>query len=157
MKLSLPKLLGSIVLCEVVGLLGTPFTMAAIPTWYAYLEKPWFSPPNWVFGPVWTVLYLLMGISLYLLLVGNGKKPQRKAALQAFNAQLFFNFLWSVLFFGLHSPISGLIGIFMLASTIILTIKLFYPISRTAAYLLIPYLAWVCFATVLNVGIFFLN
>ncbi len=147
----------AILFCELVGLAGTPFTTANIPTWYAHLTKPFFAPPNWVFGPVWTTLYALMGISLFLIWKKGHKKPQVKQALKAFYAQLFFNFLWSILFFGLRSPILGLVGIFVLASTIVLSIKLFFPLSKTAAYLLLPYIAWVSFATLLNAGIFFLN
>lgn len=147
----------SITLCEVIGIAGTPFTTAAIPTWYVYLAKPSFAPPNWLFGPVWTILYLLMGISLYLIWEKGHTRPQVKQALYAFYAQLFFNFLWSVLFFGLRSPILGLVGIFFLASTILLSIKSFYPLSKWAAYLLLPYIAWVSFATLLNAAIFFLN
>jgi translocator protein len=143
--------------CELVGLLGTPFTMTAIPNWYAMLNKPFFSPPNWIFGPVWTLLYLLMGISIYLIWEKGIQKKKVKHAVYLFASQLTANFLWSILFFGLRSPILGLIDIVIMIVLIGLTIRSFYPLSKTAAYLLVPYLAWVSFATLLNLAILLLN
>lgn len=150
------KLIASVVLCELVGTFATPFTISSIPTWYATLNRPSFSPPNWIFGPVWTILYFLMGVSLYLVW-DKGLSKKVKIALYYFGTQLFFNFLWSILFFGIHSPILGLVDIVMLWILIILTIQKFLPISKPAAYLLIPYLLWVSFATVLNLAIVILN
>ncbi len=144
------KLIITVIGCELVGLVGTPFTVAAIPTWYQSLNKPFFSPPNWIFGPVWTALYLLMGISAYLVWI-------KKGALNYFLIQLFLNFLWSVLFFGLRSPLLGFIDIVTLWIFILITILQFYKISKPAAYLLIPYLLWVSFATLLNLSIILLN
>ncbi len=143
--------------CELVGALATPFTLSAIPTWYSTLNKPAFSPPNWVFGPAWTTLYFLMGVSAYLIWQKGPKKKQVKEALAYFLAQLFFNFIWSILFFGLRSPILGLIDILILWVLIVMTIIKFYRLSKPAAYLLIPYLLWVSFATILNISIVLLN
>ncbi len=151
------KFLCSVVGCELIGILGTPFTITAIPTWYASLNKPFFSPPNWVFGPVWTILYFLMGISFYLILKRGWKKKVVKSAGMFFLAQLLLNFLWSPIFFGLQSPLLGLITIVVMWILIVITMKKFYPLSRLAFYLLIPYLLWVSFATVLNAAILFLN
>jgi translocator protein len=151
------KFVVSIVGCQLVGLLGTPFTLAAIPTWYETLNKPFFAPPNWIFGPVWTLLYLMMGVAFYLIWIQNWKKKEVKIAGMYFLAQLGLNFLWSPIFFGLRSPILGLIVIVMMLSLIIMTMKKFYPLSRIAFYLLVPYLLWVSFATLLNGAIVVLN
>lgn len=151
------KLFLSVFICELVGLLATPFTIASIPTWYAALNKPFFSPPNWIFGPVWTLLYGLMGISLYLIWVQNSKKESKKTALRYFQIQLTLNFFWSFLFFYLRSPEFAFLEIVALLIMIILTIKHFYLLSRPAAYLLIPYLAWVSFASILNLSFALLN
>jgi tryptophan-rich sensory protein len=156
-RVNLSRLLGAILSCELVGILATPFTISAIPTWYASLHKPFFSPPNWIFGPVWTILYALMGVSVYLILMQTGKKIRKTQALRLFTIQLLLNFLWSLLFFGLHSPILGLVDIIAMWIFIVLTIKTFYAISRVAGYLLIPYLLWVSFALLLNASIFVLN
>jgi tryptophan-rich sensory protein len=151
------KLLCSIIGCELVGILGTPFSIAAIPTWYTSLNKPFFSPPTWIFGPVWTILYFLMGVSFYLILQKGWKKKAVKNAGMFFIAQLALNFLWSPIFFGLKSPLLGLITIVAMWILIITTMKKFYPLSKLAFYLLIPYLLWVSFATVLNAAILILN
>lgn len=157
MMKNLTKLAGSVVGCELVGFLGTPFTIAAIPTWYAALNKPSFAPPNWIFGPVWTILYLLMGVSFYLILKQGWKKKVVKTAGMFFLAQLMLNFLWSPIFFGLKSPLLGLITIIAMWILIIITMKKFYPLSKAAFYLLVPYLLWVSFATVLNAAILIIN
>lgn len=151
------KLIGCIIGCEVVGLLGTIFTIDSIPTWYANLNKPFFSPPNWLFGPVWTILYALMGISIYLILKKGIKKKNVKNAVQFFLIQLVLNFIWTPVFFGLKSPLLGLIVIVAMWVFIVLTIKKFYTLSKLAAYLLVPYLLWVSFATILNAAILYLN
>jgi tryptophan-rich sensory protein len=137
----------------VVGLL----TMGGIPNWYATLNKPWFTPPNYVFGPVWTVLYILMGISLYLVVSQGWEKKSVKTGVLLFALQLVANLVWSVLFFGLQSPIAGLVDIILLLALIIATIVAFYRVSKPAALLLVPYLAWVCIATALNAGVVLLN
>jgi len=154
---NLPKLIISIVGCELVGLISTPLTISAIPTWYASLTKPAFSPPNWIFGPVWTLLYFLMGISFYLIWKQGLKNKKVKSAAKLFLAQLALNFVWSPIFFGLQAPLLALITIIALWVLIVITIKKFYPLSKPAFYLLIPYLLWVSFATALNTAIVVLN
>lgn len=144
------RLAAAVVGCELVGILSTPFTLAAIPTWYAALNKPAFSPPNWLFGPAWTTLYALMGVAVYLA-------RKDKVGMRLFKWQLGANFVWSVLFFGLHSPILGLIDIAILLWLIWKTTRRFYKVCKPAAYLMLPYLAWVAFASVLNLAIVLLN
>lgn len=153
----LSKLFVSVISCELVGLLGTPFTFSAIPTWYATLNKPFFAPPNWIFGPVWTFLYFLMGIAFYLIWKKGLKKEKVKTAAKFFLAQLTLNFVWSPIFFGLRAPFLGLVTIVAMWVMIVMTMKKFYPLSRLAYYLLMPYLLWVSFATVLNAAIVLLN
>lgn len=147
---NLPQLILSIGLCLGAGVLGSFFTISSIPTWYATLNKPFFSPPNWVFGPVWTTLYILMGISLYLVW-------QKKKVPSIFWIQLALNAVWSIVFFGLHSPFLALLTIIALWVTIVSTIKSFSKISKLSGNLLIPYLLWVSFASILNLSIVFLN
>jgi tryptophan-rich sensory protein len=150
---TLYKLIISIAICLLVGFTSSFFTTASISTWYKDLNKPSFNPPNYLFGPVWTILYLLMGISLYL--VWNNSTD--KVAIVFFIIQLALNFLWSFLFFQLKNPLLALIEILVLLAFIIATTIKFYPISKTAAYLLIPYILWVSFATILNFSIYWLN
>ncbi|MBI2601065.1 tryptophan-rich sensory protein [Candidatus Daviesbacteria bacterium] len=159
MSINIPKLILSISLCLGAGIIGSFFTVSSIPTWYATLNKPSFSPPNWVFGPVWTILYILMGISLYL--VWTKKNPLitlRAMGVPAiFWVQLILNTTWSILFFGTENPTLALFDVVALWIAILLTIKSFYKISKLAAYLLYPYLAWVTFAALLNLSIVILN
>ncbi|MEO8447004.1 MAG: TspO/MBR family protein [bacterium] len=151
------KLIISIVICQLAGVIGTFFTMDSIPTWYAALNKPDFNPPNWIFGPVWIFLYLLMGISLFLVWRENLKNDHVKSAFMIFMIQLVLNTLWSIVFFGMQSITGGLIIILLLWIFIILTIIKFRKVSAVASMLLIPYLLWVTFAAVLNFYIFKLN
>jgi tryptophan-rich sensory protein len=151
------KLISSILICQVAGFVGSLFTRAAVPTWYSTLNKPAFTPPSGVFGPVWTTLYLLMGTSLFLVWRTDGGLRQRREALAVFVFQLALNTLWSILFFGLRSPLAGLVGIICLWAVLWLTIYLFARISKLAAWLLAPYLLWLSFAFVLNISIFVLN
>jgi len=139
------------VICEVIGIGGAVFTSPAVDSsWYADLIKPSFQPPSCLFGPVWTALYALMGIALYLIW-------QNKSLVKLFIAQLFFNFLWSVLFFGLKSPFFAFLDILILWILIlVLTIK-FFKIKKPVGYLFLPYLLWVTFASILNFSIFILN
>jgi translocator protein len=146
-------ILGPLVAGSAVGLL----TMGDITGWYATLNKPWFTPPSYVFGPVWTVLYLLMGVSLYLVIAAGWEKKSVKDGVLVFGAQMAANLLWSFLFFGLHSPLAGLACILVLLALIVATIVVFRRVSGTAAWLLVPYLAWVCIATALNAGVVLLN
>lgn len=150
MPKNIPKLIISLGLCLGAGILGSVFTVSAIPEWYSTLNKPSFSPPNWIFGPVWTILYILMGYSLYLVWTKR-KIPT------VFWIQLILNAAWSIIFFGLKNPILALVDIAVLWIVIVLTIKAFYKINKLAGQLLFPYLAWVSFATILNLSIIFLN
>ncbi len=150
------KLLGSLLICQVAGFLGSLFTTPAIPNWYAELSKPSFTPPNWVFSPVWISLFVLMGISLFLIWRREGQ-PYVKTALMFFFIQLTLNTLWSIAFFGLKSPLLGLIDILFLWLAILLTIVTFFKVSIWAGLLLLPYLLWVSFATVLNFFLWTLN
>jgi tryptophan-rich sensory protein len=163
LPMDLPKIRSPILLITCIavpllaGVAGSIATISAIPTWYAGLVKPLLTPPDWLFGPVWTMLYILMGISLYLVAIeGIDKKPVRQCVI-VFAAQLIVNILWSFAFFGFHSPLSGLVMILALIILVLATIYFFYSVSRTAALLLVPYIAWVCIATYLNVMIFVLN
>ena len=153
MKIKL--LVFSISLPLLTGFVGSYFTLTSINTWYQILNKPFFNPPNFLFGPVWTILYILMGISLYLVL--QSKSKNKDLAVKVFFVQLFLNFLWSFIFFSLQNPFLALLEITILWIAIFVTIRLFLPISKTAAYLLIPYILWVSFAFLLNLSIVLLN
>lgn len=148
------KLVIALALPQLAGFLGSIFTSAKIPTWYASLAKPFFSPPNWLFGPVWITLYLLMGISLYLVWV---KKAEKKKALWLFGVQLALNAVWSPVFFGMQNIMLAFVVIVFLWLAIILTIIYFYKVSKKAAYLMLPYIIWVSFAAVLNLALWLLN
>lgn len=141
------------------GVVGSLFTTSAIPTWYANLNKPLFSPPNWIFGPVWTVLYLFMGTALYL--VWQRKNPSTSLGIAKvptiFWVQLLLNAVWSIIFFGLKNPLFALVDVVALWVAIFLTIQAFKKINKLAGNLLVPYLAWVSFATILNLTIVLLN
>lgn len=139
----------------VAGAIGNIATIPNIPSWYAALDKPWFNPPNEVFGPVWSVLYLLMGISLYL--VWTNRKRGTQAGYIAFGVQLALNTLWSIVFFGLHQPWWAFLVIILLAFAIIFTMREFWKTSKLASWLMAPYIAWVSFAACLNLAIAVLN
>jgi tryptophan-rich sensory protein len=146
-----------ILICELAGVIGAFSTTNEIKTWYPTLVTPWFQPPNYLFSPVWTTLFALMGISLYLVLSIGWKKKEVKKAVIVFAIQLVLNTLWSIIFFGMHQIFWGLVEIILLWISILATIILFYKIKKTAAYLLIPYILWVSFAAVLNYSIWILN
>ena len=150
------KLIASLVISFAAGAIGNLATLPNISTWYADLEKPLLNPPNFVFGPVWSVLYLLMGISLYLVWTNKASKGKTTAYI-AFAAQLVLNTVWSLAFFGLHSPELGILVILLLVGAIVATIITFNRFSKPAAYLLMPYLLWVCFAAYLTIGVALLN
>lgn len=151
-------LIASIAICELAGAIGSVFTVQSIPTWYASLTKPAFTPPGWLFGPVWILLYLLMGMSLYLVYSSRKQgKSGTNAALYAFAVQLVLNVAWSIVFFGLKSISYRFVTILLLLISIIITIILFFRSSKTAGTLLLPYLFWVTFASVLNYSILILN
>lgn len=151
------KILFSILICQSAGVIGSFFTTPAIKSWYVFLQKPTFAPPNWLFAPVWVTLYTMMGISLYLIWKKGLNKKEVRNAFNLFLIHLVFNSLWSIIFFGLKSILGGLIEISFLVILLIIIINKFYKIDKTAAYLLIPYLLWGTFATFLNFNILILN
>lgn len=150
------KIIVAVLICQLAGVIGSFFTADAIPGWYATLARPEFSPPNWVFAPVWITLYTLMGISLYIVWKEKDKTNVTPAVL-VFSAQLVLNAIWSIIFFGLQSPFFAFLIIIFLWILIAGTIYFFYRISKTAAYLLVPYMIWVSFAAILNYYIWILN
>lgn len=151
------KLVTSIIICLLAGYIGSFFTSPSIPTWYANLEKPSFNPPDWVFAPVWTALFVLMGISAYLVWHKGVQNKDVRISLFIFGVQLMLNVLWSFLFFRLQSPFYAFVEIIILWAAIALTILNFHRISRTAGLLLLPYILWVSFAAILNFFIWRLN
>ena len=153
-RASLVRFVVSVLLCEAAGVIGSVFTVSAIPGWYSALQKPWFTPPNWLFAPVWLTLYFLMGATLYLLW---GKRPQSGAALAAFAVQLVLNVAWSAVFFGAHELFYGFVVIAALWLAILATVAFSYRVSRSAAALLIPYIVWVTIASALNYYVWVLN
>lgn len=158
MKLSNPlKVAICIIGCEAAGMIGTFFTISAISTWYSTLIKPALNPPNWIFGPVWIILYALMGISAFLVWKKGFEKKEVKSALATFGIQLALNAIWTPIFFGLQKPGIAYFVILALWCSIIWTMIKFYKINRTATYLLIPYILWVSFASYLNFSIWMLN
>lgn len=150
------KLVASIALCQSAGIVGSFFTVSAIGNWYAFLNKPSFSPPNWLFAPVWLTLYTLMGIALFLVWKNLNKKGA-KFAFWFFLIHLAVNAVWSVIFFGLQNIALAFAVILLLWVMIAVLIKIFRPINRTASNLLIPYLVWVSIATFLNYSLMVLN
>lgn len=146
-----------VVVCEAAGIIGSLFTVSAIPTWYAGLAKPLGNPPAWIFGPVWTALYMLMGIAAFLIWKKGFSRRDVRWALSIFTGQLVLNMAWSIIFFGLHSPLWALVDIAALWLAIVWTIIVFYRLSKMAAYTLLPYIIWVSFAGYLNYAIWILN
>lgn len=155
--LDILKLLASIIGCQCAGLVGSIFTIPSIPTWYASLQKPPFTPPNWLFAPAWITLYLLMGIAAFIVWQKGLDKQGVKPALVIFLIQLVLNALWSVVFFGFKSPLWGVIVIVALWIAILFTILKFFRLSRTAGALLLPYILWVSFAAILTISVWVLN
>jgi len=151
------RILVFVLACELAGVIGSIFTSGSIPGWYAGLAKPLFNPPGWVFAPVWTVLYALMGIAAYLVYEKRQGRKDVGRALTIFASQLGLNVAWSIVFFGAHQILGAVIVIVLLWALILATIWLFSRISRAAAYLLIPYILWVSFASVLNISLYTLN
>lgn len=151
------KFIIAIFICESVGIVSGLLTRSETATWFTTLQKPFWNPPAYLFGPFWTTLYLLMGISLALVWKSDAPEPQKLRAELTFAVQLFLNFMWSILFFKCHSPALAFVDILLMILAILVTISRFAKISKWAAWLLIPYLAWVCFATVLNYNIWMLN
>lgn len=152
------RILTVVVTCLCIGYFSGIMTRNSIEVWYPTLVKPVFNPPNWVFAPVWSMLYIMMGIAAGL--VWNRMESDRinvRKGLQFFAIQLALNFLWSYLFFGLHNPLLALAEILLLVLMIYETYVVFKKVDKIAGMLLLPYLAWVSFATVLNAAIFWLN
>ncbi len=151
------KLIISIILCQLAGLIGSFFTTPAIPTWYQTLIKPIFTPPEWLFAPVWISLYFLMGISLFLVWLRKKEDSRVGQALLIFFVQLVLNAFWSISFFGFRSPLMGFINIIFLWLAILWTMQKFLKISNLSGLLMLPYFLWVSFAAVLNFAILILN
>ncbi|MCX5751808.1 MAG: tryptophan-rich sensory protein [Candidatus Saganbacteria bacterium] len=151
------ELLLSIIVCFTAGAFGSIFTAPNIPIWYANLNKPFFSPPNWLFGPAWTLLYILMGIALYIVWNKGIEKEEVRFAIRVFFMQLVLNALWSYIFFGLHWLLFAYIELLIMWLFIVWTIVRFAKVSKAAAWLLVPYLCWVSFASMLNLSVWWLN
>lgn len=151
------QVLISILLCQAAGIIGSLFTVSSIPVWYANLNKASFNPPNWVFGPVWLTLYTSMGIAVFLVWEKGKNNKKGKTALEIFFLQLILNSLWSIIFFGWHQVLLALVTILVMWALILLTIIKFWPISKIAGILLMPYLLWVSLASVLNYFVLVLN
>jgi len=151
------KLFLSLGLCLSAGFIGAIFTRQSVSTWYQTINKPSFNPPNWIFSPVWTTLFILMGISLFLVWQKGLSEKNIRVALLIFLIQLIFNTMWSLVFFGLKSPFLGFLVIVILWFLILLTILKFFKISKIAGWLLVPYILWVSFASILNFYIWILN
>jgi translocator protein len=147
----------SVIICLAVGALSGIATSSSVSTWYTTLNKPPFNPPNWLFAPVWTLLYAMMGVAAGIVWSRAKESMGVKLALGLFVGQLLLNSLWSVLFFGLRNPTAALVEIVVLWVAILLSINRFYLISKAAAWLLVPYLIWVSFAALLNASIVILN
>jgi tryptophan-rich sensory protein len=156
-RVELKKLLVSLLVCFGAAALGSAFTRPAVNGWYATVQRPSFAPPNEVFAPVWTLLYFLMAVALYLVWHERKNRVRDNLALKLFAVQLALNVSWSAVFFGLRSISGGLVVILLLAITLLATIRRFWPISRLAAACLIPYFLWLSFAAVLNFAIWRLN
>ncbi|MBW2965925.1 tryptophan-rich sensory protein [Candidatus Woesearchaeota archaeon] len=155
--MKLGKLIVSFAIPLLIGVISSIFTSSSVSTWYITLKKASFNPPNWIFGPVWTLLYILMGFSLFLVWKQGLKRRYVKAGLIIFGIQIFLNFLWSILFFGLQNPLLAFIEIVILWTAILFMIIYFYKVKKTAAYAQIPYILWVSFAALLNLSIVLLN
>jgi tryptophan-rich sensory protein len=143
--------------CLMVGFIGSLPTAEAISSWYPSIVKPSFNPPNWLFAPVWTTLYVMMGMAIGIIWHEGWEREAVKNAVMLFLAQLVLNGFWSIIFFGTRSPGAALVIIVILWILIVLCIKHFFPINKLAAYLMVPYLLWVSFATILNASIYWLN
>ncbi len=151
------KLVLSIIIAELAGIIGSLFTVPSLESWYSTLVRPELSPPNWVFGPVWTTLFALMGIAAFLVWKKGLNRKEVRVALGVFVGQLVLNTMWSIIFFNLQSPLWAFIDLILLWIAIVATMILFYRISKPAMWLLLPYILWVSFAGYLNYMIWILN
>lgn len=150
-------LLVSVLIAQSAGIIGAIATASSVREWYPTLEKPWFTPPNWLFGPAWVTLYTLMGIAAYLVWQQGWSQGVVKAALVLYGIQLVINAVWSPVFFGMRAPTAGLIVIAVLWVAIVVTMVWFARVSTAATWLMAPYLAWVTYAAALNFEIWRLN
>ena len=157
MKSTITKIIIAVAICLLIGFLSSFATQSSVNDWYLNLNKPSFNPPNWLFAPVWTLLYILMGLAAGIVWSKGFYHIWVKTALYHFGFQLLLNALWSMIFFGLKNPLAALFVILTLLVMIVLTIKWFRVVSKPAAWLMLPYLLWVLFATVLNFKIWELN
>ncbi|TYP77240.1 TspO/MBR family protein [Aquimarina intermedia] len=157
MKKKLIRISITVFICLSIGILSSIATQSGMSSWYPSLVKPAFTPPQWVFGPVWIVLYILMGIAAGMVWSRGFYHKWVKVALYHFGFQLLLNAAWSILFFGLRSPLLALLDITALFILFLFTIKWFKVVNNTAAYLLIPYAIWIAFAAILNYSIWQLN
>ena len=151
------KFIISLLIPLAVGGISGFFTVKAIPGWYARLNKPWFNPPNWLFSPVWTSLYIMMGIALWLVWKSDAPQKLKQRAIYLFAAQLVLNFFWSLIFFNLHQIGWALVEIIAMWGMILFSILAFAKVNKAAAWLQVPYISWVSFATILNYSIWQLN
>lgn len=147
----------AVLICEAVGISSGFLSRAGMDGWFDTLQKPSWNPPGWLFGPVWATLYFMMGLALWLVWKSDKPEPQKQTAMRFFAVQLFLNFWWSLIFFHFHAMGLAFLDISLMIVAITATIYRFAPISRTAAWLLVPYLSWVCFASILNFTIWQLN
>lgn len=157
MKKRLYYILIAVAVCLLIGFLSGFATRSSVDSWYVALNKPAFNPPNWIFAPVWTILYILMGIAAGIVWAKGFYHIWVKTALYYFGFQLLLNGFWSIVFFGFQKPFAALVVILLLLVFIALTIKWFKVVSTLSAYLMVPYFLWVCFATFLNYRIWALN
>lgn len=147
----------AIAVSVVVSVLGSMATLPNIPTWYAQLDKPWFNPPNWVFGPVWTLLYALLAFAFWRILTLPAGTPGRGGAILLYLVQMTANAAWSWAFFGFQSPMAGLVVIAILWLLIVANMVAFWRLDRLSGWLFVPYIAWVTFAAALNIAIVVIN
>lgn len=153
----LPVVIG-VLICLAAGLLGSMVTMPAVESmWFIDLNKPVFQPPNWLFAPVWTILYILMGVAAGIVYVEGKNKMEGKTALILFAVQLVLNILWSFMFFGVHTLLGASVNIVLLWGTLLATIIYFFKLNRAAGWMMIPYILWVTFATILTITLFVMN
>ena len=151
------KLILSLILPFIAGVVGSRFTIKEIPSWYSTLRKPHFNPPTWIFAPAWTLLYLLMGTAFYLIWTGAAPGAARHAAMAVFGLHLVVNALWSFIFFGRHNLFWALVDVVVLWFLVLVLIGMFWALCPAAGMLLVPYACWVSFAMVLNHAIWQLN
>lgn len=145
----------NITLPHLAGFIGSYFTIPNIKTWYVNINKPSFNPPDWIFSPVWLSLYTLIGISFYLFHKKDRFKSRKVYIIYGFH--LLLNAIWSIIFFGMHEILFALIDLILIIITLIILMRYFFSLNRISAYMLAPYLIWICFAAILNYNILLLN